>query len=105
MTGTPDLLAPTAERQAQDVAVRQSKKRAAPHQPSARQMEQAMSVLLATAARLREEDPELMQDERLFADTLEGESGDAMEVLDRIVRASIVAASFAKEAKERADAL
>lgn len=75
------------------------------HAPSAWQMEQAMSVLLATAARLREDDPELMQDERLFADMLEGETGDAMEVLDRVIRASIVAASFAKEATERAGAI
>lgn len=73
--------------------------------PSAWQMEQAMSVLLATAARLREDDPELMADERLFQDMLDGEGGDAMEVLDRVIRASVVAASFAKEAAERADAI
>jgi hypothetical protein len=74
-------------------------------QPSSWQLEQAMSVLLSTAARLREDDPDLMQDERLFADMLEGESGDAMEILDRVIRASIVAQSFAEEAAERADAI
>jgi hypothetical protein len=74
-------------------------------QPSPYQLEQAMSVLLSTASRLREDDPELMQDERLFADMLEGESGDAMEMLERVIRASVVAASFAKEAKDRADAI
>jgi Siphovirus Gp157 len=73
--------------------------------PSAWRIEQAMSVLLATASRLREEDPELMEDERLFADMLEGETDNAMDVLDRVVRASIIATSFAKEAKERADAI
>jgi Siphovirus Gp157 len=80
-------------------------RKTAPFAPSAWQMEQAMSVLLSTAARLREEDPELMQDERLFADMLEGETDNAMDVLDRIIRASIVATSFAKEAAERADAI
>lgn len=73
--------------------------------PSAWRMEQAMSVLQATAARLRTEDPDIAEDERLFADMLEGEGGDAMDVLDRVIRASIVAASFAEEAKARAAAV
>ena len=106
MTPIPDLLSQAEPHQTAAEAERRGKKRnVAPHQPSAWQLEQAMSVLLATAARLRTEDSELMEDERLFADMLEGEGGDAMDVLDRVIRASIVATSFAKEAKERADAI
>jgi hypothetical protein len=70
--------------------------------PSSYRMEQAMSVLLAVRQRLLQDDPDLADDERLFADMLEGESGDAMEVLDRVLRAAVYAKTMAKAAKERA---
>ena len=73
--------------------------------PSPYQIEQAMSVLSSTAAMLREADPEIATDQKLLLDMLEGEGGDAMEVLDRVIRASIEANVFAKAAKERSDAI
>lgn len=69
---------------------------------SAWKMEQAMSALMAVRARLLEDDPDIAADERLMHDMLEGESGDAMDVLDRVIRASIVAASQARAAEELA---
>lgn len=70
--------------------------------PSPFQLEQAMSVLMAVRSRLLEDDPDLADDERLMADMLEGETGDAMEVLHRMVRASLHAKSMAEAAKLRA---
>jgi len=70
--------------------------------PSAYRMEQAMSALLAVRQRLLQDDPDLADDERLFSDMLEGESGDAMEVLHRVLRASIAAKDMAEAADTRA---
>lgn len=70
--------------------------------PSPRAMEQAMSVLLAVRQRLLEEDPDIASDEKLFADMLDGESGDAMQIIHRMVRASLHASSMATAAKIRA---
>ncbi len=69
---------------------------------SAFRMEQAMSVLLAVRQRLLQDDPDLADDEKLFTDMLDGEGGDAMEVLDRVLRAAVHAKTMAKAAKERA---
>lgn len=70
--------------------------------PSPFRLEQAMSVLMSVRSRLLEDDPDLADDERLMADMLEGETGDAMEVLHRMVRASMHAKSMAEAAKQRA---
>ena len=72
-------------------------------QPSPWQLEQAMSVLLSVRRRLLDDDPDIGNDERLFAGMLEGESGDAMDVIDNVIRASIEAASRAQAAKDIAD--
>lgn len=70
--------------------------------PSPYALEQAFSVLLSVRQRLLEEDPEIEHDERLMADCLDGESGDAMEVVRQLVRASMHAKSMAEAAKSRA---
>lgn len=70
--------------------------------PSPYALEQAMSVLMAVRQRLLEEDPDIAGDERLFADMLDGESGDAMQVIHRMVRATLHANSMAIAAKIRA---
>lgn len=70
--------------------------------PSPYQLEQALAALLATRQRLLVEDPEIENDERLFADMLEGESGDAMEMLDGVLRAAVQADSMAAAAEARA---
>jgi Gp157 protein len=69
--------------------------------PSAFKLEKAMSALMETRERLLREYPEIAEDETLLTDMIEGEGGDAMDVLDRVVRASIEADSLAKAAKER----
>ena len=66
-------------------------------------LEQAMSALLSVRQRLLEEDPDIAHDERLLADMLEGETGDAMEVLHRILRASVRADALANAAHAMAD--
>jgi Siphovirus Gp157 len=73
--------------------------------PSAWKLEQAMSVLLSVRQRLLDDDPEMASDEKLFSDMLDGESGDAMEVLDAVIRASIIATSMAAEAASRAKSI
>lgn len=70
--------------------------------PSAYKMEQAMSALLAVRQRLLQDDPDLADDERLLADMLEGEGGDAMDVLHRVLRASVAAKDMAAAAEARA---
>jgi len=61
-----------------------------------------MSALLAVRQRLLQDDPDLADDEQLFSDMLEGEGGDAMEVLHRVLRASIAAKDMAEAADSRA---
>lgn len=66
-------------------------------------LEQAMSALLAARQRLLAEDPDIASDERLFSDMLEGEAGDAMEMLDRVLRASVHASDMSDAAQARAE--
>ena len=61
-----------------------------------------MAALMAVRSRLLADDPEIEHDERLLADMLEGEGGDAMDVLDRVLRASLHAKDMAQAAKDRA---
>lgn len=67
----------------------------APRTPSAFQMEQAMAALLTARKRLLENDPEMIADERLFSDMLEGESGNAFDVLHQMCRAALYAKAMA----------
>lgn len=69
--------------------------------PSPYALERAMSVLMAVRQRLLEEDPDIASDERLFADMLDGESGDAMQIIHHMVRAALHASSMATAAKIR----
>jgi hypothetical protein len=71
-------------------------------EPSAWKLEQAMSVLLSVRQRLLDDDPDMAADEALMHDMLEGETGNAMDVLDAVIRASIAAAGLAEEAAARA---
>lgn len=66
-------------------------------------LEQAMSALLSARQRLLAEDPDIAADERLFSDMLEGEAGDAMEMLDRVLRASVHARDMSDAAQARAE--
>lgn len=66
-------------------------------------LEQAFSALLAARQRLLAEDPDIASDERLFSDMLEGEAGDAMEMLDRVLRASVHARDMSDAAQARAE--
>lgn len=70
--------------------------------PSPRQMEAAMSVLMEARDRLIREEPDIIDDEKLLHDMLEGETGDAMDTLDALIRASIHAGSMADMGKTRA---
>lgn len=69
--------------------------------PSPFQLEHAMAALMAVRQRLLEEDPTLADDEKLLTDMLDGESGDAMQVIHRMIRASLHASSMATAAKIR----
>lgn len=73
--------------------------------PSPYALEQAMSALLATRQRLLQEDPDLASDERLFSDMLEGESGDAMDILHRVLRSAVYAEDMADAIGSRIDDL
>lgn len=67
------------------------------------QLEQAMAVLMSVRHRLLQDDPHLVEDEKLFSDMLEGESGDAMDVLHKVLRAAVRAESLAYAAGAMAD--
>lgn len=70
--------------------------------PSAYQLEQAMAVLLSARERLLTEEPDLADDDKLFQDMLDGET-DALDVLRRVIRASIEAKALAQAAQARID--
>ena len=75
------------------------------HTPSSFQLERAMGILMDVRNKLLTEDPSIADDERLLQDCLEGESGNAMDVIDNMVRAALHAESMAEAAKARADEL
>lgn len=64
-----------------------------------------MSVLMSVRQRLLDEDPSIADDEKLFSDMLEGESGDAMNVLDRVLCAAVLADDMAEAIRIRLDVL
>jgi hypothetical protein len=64
-------------------------------------MELAIAELMRVRQQLLVDDPTIADDERLFSDLLSGEGGDAMEVVNRLVRAALHAGSMATAAKVR----
>jgi hypothetical protein len=73
--------------------------------PSGYAIERAVEALLAVRDQLNAIDPTILEDERLLADMLEGEGGDALAVIDRIVRRAIEVSDFAEMAKQRKAAI
>lgn len=73
--------------------------------PPPRKVEMAMSRLAQLRAQLIADDPDMERDERLLADTLEGEGGNAIDVLDRMLRAAVNAGDMADASYERAAAI
>lgn len=69
--------------------------------PSPFKMQQAMTILAGLRDTLLAIDPTIADDPRLFADMLEGEGGDAVAVIERVIRASIDADCMAEAAKLR----
>lgn len=69
--------------------------------PSPGAMMRAMTVLAGLKDQLLAIDPTIVEDEKLYADMLEGEGGDALDVLARVVRASIDADDLAEAVKQR----
>lgn len=67
---------------------------------SAFKLEQVMSVALAFAARLREQDPSIAEDEASFLLALESET-DAMQILTRVLQTSVEAGAMADAADAR----
>jgi hypothetical protein len=61
----------------------------------------AVSTLQQTRERLLALCPDIEQDEQLFSDMLEGEAGDALGVIERLVDASIAADDLADLTKAR----
>lgn len=69
--------------------------------PSPFAVQRAMTVLLEARERLLTVEPGIEQDERLYLDCLDGESGDAFEIIDRIIAAAIDAEALAEHASRR----
>ena len=72
--------------------------------PSAYRIEQAMSIADGVRRRLLADDPDLADDETALRDMLDGET-DVYDLVRRMVRFSLDAASLAEAAASRADAL
>jgi hypothetical protein len=70
--------------------------------PSPHAVMHAVSTLQQVRERLLALCPDIADDERLFADMLEGEGGSAIQILERLVEASIEADTLAEGAKRRA---
>jgi hypothetical protein len=69
--------------------------------PSPHAVMHAVSTLQQVRERLLALDPTIADDEQLFADMLDGEGGSAVQILERLVEASIEADSLAEGAKLR----
>lgn len=69
--------------------------------PSAYALQAAMTALLEARERLLAVDATIDDDARLLADMLEGEAGEAMTIIERVIEASIDADSMADAAKLR----
>lgn len=73
--------------------------------PSPYAMAEALKALRDARERLLAVDSDIEQDERLFSDMMDGESGDAFAVLDRAIRASIETSALIGVLQERMAAL
>ena len=71
--------------------------------PSSWSMQNAMTALMEARDRLLAEDATIADDQRLFHDLLEGETDNALEILERVIRLSIESDNLAKAAKLRKD--
>jgi hypothetical protein len=76
-----------------------------PDAPSAFAVMRAVSTMQQARERLVALCPDIEGDEQLYSDMLEGESGDAIEILERLVEASIEADTMAQAARQRLDDL
>lgn len=72
--------------------------------PSSYQFKNAVDALLRARQRLLEEDPDIVADERLLHDMLEGDdlSGDAMSTLHNVLRAARHAQAMEEQARAMA---
>ena len=73
--------------------------------PSPAALHRAFTLLSAVRDALLATDPTIADDPQLLHDMLEGEAGSALEVLARVVRASIDADDLADAAKSRKQAI
>lgn len=71
------------------------------HAPSAWALQNAMTALMQARERLLAIDPGAEDDWQLYQDCLDGETGDAMQILERIIEASIEADTMADATKMR----
>ena len=72
--------------------------------PSSWALQNAMTALMEMRDRLLSEDETIGEDDRLFSDLLDGEDSDnALDILRRVISASIDADNLAKAAKMRKD--
>jgi hypothetical protein len=69
--------------------------------PSSYRVAEAMTALLRLRDELIAIDPEIEQDDRLLLDMLDAEGGDAVQIIERVIRASIEANALADAAKRR----
>jgi hypothetical protein len=72
---------------------------------SAHQVREAMAILSHVRQSLLSADPDIAEDEKLFLDMLDGEGGDAVDVLRAAMRASLEAEAVADGIAGRADKL
>jgi hypothetical protein len=72
--------------------------------PSDWQLNQALQILLTTAEALAAIDPTIKDDEKLYADMLEGEAGNALGIIESLIRSSNADDRLAEAARaEKAD--
>jgi hypothetical protein len=69
--------------------------------PSPYELERAVTALLTLRDQLLDIDPDLADDAQLWANSLDGEGGEALDVVDLLIRASIDADGLAIAAKVR----
>lgn len=69
--------------------------------PSQAAMQRAIERLMEIRFSLEEDDPSITNDPKLYGDMLEGEGGNAMDVIARYVRGAINAEALAEAARVR----
>jgi hypothetical protein len=73
--------------------------------PSPNALHRATLTLQAVRAQLLAIDPTIVEDLALFTDTLDGEGGNALDVIADMVRAALDAEAMGEALKERASAM